>query len=252
MAKTLKQLLSKQKQGSENFASPTKDEVKFIDKHEVEVVADAAGNGDDVFKGTNVKTVKRSSERHGYDSPEDEAVHEGVEAHGQFVKVHSDIAKTMKELHKGLMDHYNYVTNKKNHNQGVAHWGHVGTAKDIHRQLQDLKDKILEQGEYMKPVNVKEDAELEEKTLTKAEMKKREEVARAIERENPDMPMAKKMAIATATAKKVAEETTIEEDLIDLYFALDEDARDYFIDLLNKGTEEELLEFVESLEGENG
>ena len=46
-----------------------------------------------------------------------------------------------------------------------------------------------------------------EKKLTSAEMKKREEVAKAIERENPSMPMGKKMAIATATAKKVAEET---------------------------------------------
>lgn len=48
-------------------------------------------------------------------------------------------------------------------------------------------------------------AGLEEKKLTPAEMKKREEVAKAIARENPNMPMGKKMAIATATAKKVAE-----------------------------------------------
>ena len=46
-----------------------------------------------------------------------------------------------------------------------------------------------------------------EKTLTSAEKKKKEEIAKAIERDNPDMPMAKKMAIATATAKKVAENT---------------------------------------------
>lgn len=51
--------------------------------------------------------------------------------------------------------------------------------------------------------------EIEEKTLTPAEMKKREEVAKAIERENPNMPMAKKMAIATATAKKVAESVAL-------------------------------------------
>lgn len=44
-----------------------------------------------------------------------------------------------------------------------------------------------------------------EKTLTSAEMKKREEVAKAIERDNPSMPMSKKMAVATSTAKKVAE-----------------------------------------------
>jgi len=47
-----------------------------------------------------------------------------------------------------------------------------------------------------------------EKTLTSAEKKKREEVAKAIERENPDMPMGMKMAIATKTAKRVAEEST--------------------------------------------
>lgn len=48
--------------------------------------------------------------------------------------------------------------------------------------------------------------DLREKTLTPAEKKKREEIAKAMERENPGMDMSKKMAIATAQAKKVAEE----------------------------------------------
>lgn len=52
---------------------------------------------------------------------------------------------------------------------------------------------------------------VDEKKLTPAEMKKREEVAKAIERENPGMAMGKKMAIATSTAKKVAEETELQE-----------------------------------------
>ena len=47
--------------------------------------------------------------------------------------------------------------------------------------------------------------EMVEKTLTPAEKKKKEEIAKAIERDNPDMPMVKKMAIATATAKRVTE-----------------------------------------------
>jgi len=46
---------------------------------------------------------------------------------------------------------------------------------------------------------------INEKKLTPAELKKREDVAQAIKRDNPDMPMDKKMAIATATAKRVAE-----------------------------------------------
>ena len=54
-------------------------------------------------------------------------------------------------------------------------------------------------------LDLDEETELDEKKLTPAEMKKREEVAKAMERENPGMPMGKKMAIATATAKKVAE-----------------------------------------------
>ena len=49
------------------------------------------------------------------------------------------------------------------------------------------------------------DKKVNEKTLTPAEKKKREEIAKAIERDNPKMSMDKKMAIATATAKKVAE-----------------------------------------------
>tara|TARA_R100001509_G_C4802225_1_gene193501 strand:- start:169 stop:351 length:183 start_codon:yes stop_codon:yes gene_type:complete len=46
--------------------------------------------------------------------------------------------------------------------------------------------------------------EIQEAKLTKAQKKKREEIAKAIEEENPDMPMDKKMAIATAQAKKSA------------------------------------------------
>ena len=48
--------------------------------------------------------------------------------------------------------------------------------------------------------------DLAEKHLTPAEKKKREEIAMAMERENPGMPMGKKMAIATSAAKRVAEE----------------------------------------------
>ena len=45
-----------------------------------------------------------------------------------------------------------------------------------------------------------------ERKLTAAEKKKREEVAKAIERDNPGMDMSRKMAIATATAKKSTNE----------------------------------------------
>lgn len=46
---------------------------------------------------------------------------------------------------------------------------------------------------------------MKEKKLTPAEIKKRDEIAKAMKKDDPDMPMDKKMAIATATAKRVAE-----------------------------------------------
>lgn len=51
-----------------------------------------------------------------------------------------------------------------------------------------------------------EEVELDEKTLTPAELKKREEIAKAMEREKPGMDKSRKMAIATAVAKRVAEQ----------------------------------------------
>jgi hypothetical protein len=74
----------------------------------------------------------------------------------------------------------------------------------LSKMAADKVGEFLAKGGKIK--KIKEEEELEEKTLTPAETKKREEVAKAISRENPDMPMAKKMAIATATAKKVAED----------------------------------------------
>ena len=82
-------------------------------------------------------------------------------------------------------------------------------------ELEESVEEIVEEVETVEEVEAAEDVQLDEKmdaenevnekTLTPAEKKKREEVAKAIERDNPDMPMDKKMAIATATAKKVAE-----------------------------------------------
>ena len=43
----------------------------------------------------------------------------------------------------------------------------------------------------------------DERKLTAAELKKREEIAKALERDNPGMDMSRKMALATATAKRV-------------------------------------------------
>ena len=178
MAKTLNKIL-------EVYAPKSKDEKKFVDKHiTVNNKLDDRGTQDDkLFKATNIKTVDREAE-HGYNPGNDEKVYE------EMSKVHP-MALHVKDAGKGKY---------KVHAVGK----HLADGIKVGEHLSDSElDDATEMGAKIKMV--KEDT-LDEKTLTRAEMKKREEVAKAIERENPKMPMSKKMAIATATAKKVAEE----------------------------------------------
>jgi len=88
----------------------------------------------------------------------------------------------------------------------------VETADRKTRQWLDAVEKIEEvnQPEWGTPESAKKAKNMTpgqkvEKTLTPAEKKKREEIAKAMERDNPNMDMSKKMAIATATAKRVTE-----------------------------------------------
>ena len=142
--KTLRQLLEKKTDKAEptapiepdsvtSYVPKSKDEKRFMDKHVVQKTDDVNGNGDDVFRGSNIKAYDRSTTRHGYNTKQDQAVYETKQL------------KTLTQI-------------------------------------------------------------LGEKHLTPAEIKKREEIAQAMERNNPGMNKSKKMAIATAQAKKVAEE----------------------------------------------
>ena len=71
----------------------------------------------------------------------------------------------------------------------------------------ELTDEQLAMLDDQYPDVVRNAAEdfLTEKKLTKPELKKREEIAKAMEKGDPKMDMEKKMAIATSIAKRVAE-----------------------------------------------
>jgi hypothetical protein len=100
--KTLKQII----EGYEDSA--TKDTQDFVKKHKVEVKADAAGNGDDVFKASKVKEIQRKKERHGYSTPEDEKVHEEAmtEMSDAEMKKREVIVKGMKKNLKDFTKRY--------------------------------------------------------------------------------------------------------------------------------------------------
>jgi len=83
----------------------------------------------------------------------------------------------------------------------------------VAKSFQHAKDRMEKHPNFVKwkdfsldHPSLGEEVELEEKHLTPAEKSKREEIAKAMAKENPNMPMGKKMAIATSTAKKVAED----------------------------------------------
>jgi hypothetical protein len=235
----------------------TVDTKRFVDKHVVDKKEDPAGNGDDVFKGTNVKAVDRATTRHGYNPEEDAKVYEemtddekaerervvkgmkksfasfrdrygkdaksvmyatatkqamkedtdlqeGEQAHSQYLHYHAEASKLLKNIQSGLDKHHGAVTDKKNYSKGSAHWGHVGDMKDFHRSLQDLHDRVLQQGEYERPAQIKEELDL-------------------------------------------TEDDTFVDDIVELYDLLDEDQQQHVAMMLENEQYDELLSFIEEL-----
>jgi len=230
MAKTLNNILN-------GFTPKSKDEKKFMDKHiATKNKLDDRGTQDDkLFNATHIKTVSRETE-HGYNPGNDEKVYE------EMSKVHP-MALHVKDAGKGKY---------KVHAVGK----HLADGIKVGEHLSDSElDDATEMGAKIKMIK---EGTIDEKTLTPAEMKKREEVAKAIERENPNMPMSKKMAIATATAKKVAEEVeelTEDEELTQLlntiYENLSDENKEIFEQILEQDPDQ-MIEFLEQLELQYG
>lgn len=82
----------------------------------------------------------------------------------------------------------------------------MSMVKDDDNLPEWVQSKVTKATDYIRSVrDYLESEKMEEKTLTPAEVRKRDKIAKAIKKDDPDMPMDKKMAIATATAKRVAE-----------------------------------------------
>jgi len=182
--KTLSQLQKKIKQaqgvtGTTAYRPKGGDEQQFMDKHEIQMTDDANGNGDEVFKGTSVKTIEREKERHGYDATKAMEVHE---------------------------------------------------------------EKI------------------NERELDPGEMKKREEIVKGMKKGLKDFKKrygadAKSVMYATATKMAKEEVKQIEEynvEILELFASLDEENREFMLEMLDKGLEQEILQFIRESESDNG
>jgi hypothetical protein len=204
------------------------DEKKFKDKHVTIKHKDrnevgGKENGDDVFNASNIKAVARKDNRQGYDVGEDEKVYEETdieESLGMGYKPTSEKSKFDDGHRAKLLNpdgKLSYLSQKS-----YATPAHAKAAAKYYHSIGHLPSQTIDSKmrQYNKDYDTKKESveadeindllgealAILEKTLTPAELKKREEIAKAIGRENPKMPMPQKMAIATAQAKKVAEE----------------------------------------------
>ena len=211
------------------------DEQKFVDKHVTIKFKDrnevgGKENGDDVFNASNIKPVKRKDNRQGYDVGEDEKVYEETdieESLGMGYKPTSEKSKFDDGHRAKLLNpdgKLSYLSQKS-----YATPAHAKAAAKYYHSIGHLPSQTIDSKmrQYNKDYDTKKESveadeindlldealAILEKTLTPAELKKREEIAKAIGRGNPKMPMPQKMAIATAQAKKVAEEVEAIDEL---------------------------------------
>lgn len=104
---------------------------------------------------------------------------------------------------------------------------------------------------------VHEEKEVNERELSKGEMKKREDIVKGMKKGLKDFKSrygkdAKSVMYATAT-KLAKEEVTQEEydvQFLELFASLDEENKQFMLEMLDKGLEKEILEFIKESEGE--
>lgn len=104
---------------------------------------------------------------------------------------------------------------------------------------------------------VHESNDLDERELSKGEMKKREDIVKGMKRGLKDFKKrygadAKSVMYATATklAKEETEEDNIDISLLELFVSLDDENKQFMIEMLDAGMEEEILNYIKESEGE--
>ena len=136
----------------------------------------------------------------------------------------NESVEELDEKNQQYIEVVNAHTNSKSYTP--VHKTKAFAALNHHRSFSHTKSaRIIDQDQYDKIKAAKKDVKeevdidtvldealdllmsIDEKTLTPAEMKKREEVVKAIKRDDPKMDKSMAYAIATKTAKRVAEGT---------------------------------------------
>jgi len=101
----------------DGYAPKSTDELRFKRKHVSVTTPDANKNGDDVFKGTNVKAVDRQP-HHGYNPGQDEEIYEEKNQYKKMAKTHENRASKAREAN----DHESVHRHLANYHESMGKW----------------------------------------------------------------------------------------------------------------------------------
>lgn len=245
--------------------STSKSDKAFADKHVTTKHADASGNGDDVFQATNVKTVDREKERHGYSPENDHKVYEELSADDKAKR--EDIVKGMKKNFASFKQRYGADA------KSVMYGAATNMAKEEVEQPLDESDSSHAQ--YTKYMN---DSHAVLKKITNAisghcdnvcdkkgynggqaqwhhvETMKgihrnlqdmHDNIAREVDYVTPPKPVKLKEDIVEEL--QLNEDDGLVDDIVELYQLLDEEQQDHLVKLLEDEKYDDILTFIETL-----
>lgn len=137
MAKTLKQML-------EVYEPKAADEKKFKDKHVTVKQDDPNGNKDDVFTGSNIKTIERKKTRHGYDAGQDESVYEEAEQVDEKLSPSADAGEYIKDFQKSDAPQFAGKSQEKRRLMGIAAFlqAKKGVKEEVEPVVEEIEEEI--------------------------------------------------------------------------------------------------------------
>jgi hypothetical protein len=237
----------------------------FIDKHVVAKHPDANGNGDDVFQATNINTVDRKKEKHGYTPEDDHKVYEASLTSDEKSK-REDIVKGMKKNFSSFKERYGADA------KSVMYGRATNMAKE---EVEQVDESDSSHAQYTKYMN---DSHAVLKKITNAisghcdnvcdkksynggqaqwhhvETMKgihrqlqdlHDNVAREVDYVTPPKPIKIKEDIVEEL--QLNEEDGLVDDIVELYQLLDESQQEHLVKLLDEEQYEEILTFIETL-----
>lgn len=127
----------------DGYAPKSTDELRFKRKHASVTTPDANKNGDDVFKGTNVKAVDRQP-HYGYNPGQDEEVYEEAEKPDRLAAIAAAAKKKNAQIGKTV------VTGSKGGVGGAETRRYpAGTLKNSHEQVDEVLKPSMGAGAYV-------------------------------------------------------------------------------------------------------